>query len=154
MEQLNHENVIKLYEKSESSNNFYLIMDFINGGSLADFLSDYKLKQGTAFPQKIIQHFVKQIVNGLVYIHSKNIIHRDLKLDNILLQFPSKIEKKLDNYIYAQVKIIDFGLSFQIDKKDLATSFVGTPIYMDPIILEKYEKAGGVEKFKKYECRF
>jgi len=148
MKQLDHENIIKLHESLESSNNVYLVMDYINGGSLSDFLNEYKLKNGCAFPQQIIQYFLRQIVQGLIYIHSKKIIHRDLKLDNILLNFPSNIPKENRDYSQSQIKIIDFGLSTQTN---LAKSWVGTPISMDPVILKKYKKAGGKEKFKYYD---
>ena len=148
MKKLDHENVIKLYDFYQTSNNLYLIMDYINGGSLSEYLAEYKLKKGSAFPQKIIQYFVKQIVQGLIYIHSKNIIHRDIKLDNILINFPANTKKENRDYTLAQIKIIDFGLSTD---SNLATSLVGSPIYMDPVILEKYKKAGGIEKFKRYD---
>ena len=148
MKQLDHENIIKLYEFLNTGRNIYLVMDYINGGSLSDFLSEYKLKTGKPFPQKAIQHFVKQIVQALIHIHSKNIIHRDIKLDNILVNFPSKEDKENLDYSKGQIKIIDFGLSTQAN---LAKSAVGSPLYMDPIILEKYKKAGGMEKFKSYD---
>ena len=148
MKKLDHENIIKLHESLQSSNNVYLVMDYINGGSLSDFLNEYKLKNGCAFPQHIIQYFLRQIVQGLIYIHSKKIIHRDLKLDNILLNFPSNIPKESRDYSQSQIRIIDFGLSAQTD---LAKSVVGTPISMDPVILNKYKKAGGKEKFKYYD---
>ena len=148
MKQLDHENIIKLYEFLNTGRNIYLVMDYINGGSLSDFLSEYKLKTGKPFPQKAIQHFVKQIVQALIHIHSKNIIHRDIKLDNILVNFPSKDDKENLDYSKGQIKIIDFGLSTQAN---LAKSAVGSPLYMDPIILEKYKKAGGMEKFKSYD---
>ena len=123
-------------------------MEYINGGTLSDYLSSYKLKTGKPFSQKMIQHFVKQIVQGLIYIHSKNIIHRDLKLDNILLSFPSKIPKENREYSQATVKIIDFGLSTQ---KTFAMSNPGTPAYMDPIILQKFNKSGGIKRFRLYD---
>ena len=148
MKMLQHDNVIKFYDCYQTENNLYLIMDYINGGSLSEYLAEYKLKKGVAFPQKMIQFFVKQIVQGLIYIHSKNIIHRDIKLDNILLNFPANTKKENRDYHLAQIKIIDFGLSTD---SNLATSLVGSPIYMDPVILEKYKKAGGVEKFKRYD---
>jgi serine/threonine protein kinase len=84
----------------------------------------------------------------LIYIHSKNIIHRDLKLDNILLSFPSKIPKENREYSQATVKIIDFGLSTQ---KTFAMSNPGTPAYMDPIILQKFNKSGGIKRFRLYD---
>jgi serine/threonine protein kinase len=148
MKQLDHENTIKLHEFFQTNNNLYFIMEYINGGTLSDYLSSYKLKTGKPFSQKMIQHFVKQIVQGLIYIHSKNIIHRDLKLDNILLSFPSKIPKENREYSQATVKIIDFGLSTQ---KTFAMSNPGTPAYMDPIILQKYNKSGGIKRFRLYD---
>ena len=148
MKQLDHENTIKLHEFFQTNNNLYFIMEYINGGTLSDYLSSYKLKTGKPFSQKMIQHFVKQIVQGLIYIHSKNIIHRDLKLDNILLSFPSKIPKEHREYSQATVKIIDFGLSTQ---KTFAMSNPGTPAYMDPIILQKFNKSGGIKRFRLYD---
>ena len=148
MRELNNENIIKLQDYCQTSNNIYIIMEYINGGSLSDFLNKYKLKKGRAFSQKMIQFFVKQIVQGLIYIHSNNIIHRDIKLDNILLKFPINSNIDETNYTLAKVKIIDFGLA---TKASLAGSFVGSPIYMDPTILKKYDKSGGIEKFKLYD---
>ena len=148
MKQLEHENIIKYHESYQTSNNIYIIMDYINGGNLSEYLTKYKLKNGHPFSQAMIQYFVKQIVEGLIYIHRKNIIHRDIKLENILLQIPNHTNADLVDYSLTKVKIIDFGLSTQ---SNLATSLVGSPIYMDPNILKKYEKSGGTEKFKSYD---
>ena len=149
MRKLQHENIIKFQDCYQTENNIYIIMEYINGGSLSEFLSKYKLKHGHPFPQKMIQHFVKQIVQGLIYIHSKGIIHRDIKLENILIKFPfdnTSIDE--NNYTLSKVKIIDFGLATEAQ---LAKSIVGSPIYMDPNILKKYDKSGGIEKFKLYD---
>ena len=148
MKQLEHENIIKYHESYQTSNNIYIIMDYINGGNLSEYLTKYKLKNSHPFSQAMIQYFVKQIVEGLIYIHRKNIIHRDIKLENILLQIPNHTNADLVDYSLTKVKIIDFGLSTQ---SNLATSLVGSPIYMDPNILKKYEKSGGTEKFKSYD---
>ena len=153
MQQLDHPNIIKLYDVKDINEHKYLVMDYINGGSLSEFFTKYKQFYGAPFPQKMIQFFIKQIVDGLVYIHSKNIIHRDIKLENILLDFPPNIKTENRDYTQATVKIIDFGLSTQLQGKkgDLAKSVVGSPIYMDPIIIQKYKEAGGIQKFKFYD---
>ena len=145
MKQLNHENIIKLHDIIKTGRNLYLVMDYINGGSLSECLTNYKLKRGEPFPQKLIQYFVKQIVKALIYIHSKDIIHRDLKLDNILLDFDPTLKEENRDLYEAKIKIIDFGLSTKMirdenKKKQLAKTIVGTPLFMDPILLQKYDK--------------
>ena len=147
MKELNDDNIIHLYELFQTKNHFYFIMEYCNGGTLSQLLKDYKLKYGKPFSQEIIQHFMRQIVKGLKYIHSKKIIHRDIKLSNILLDFENIEDKNNFNLLSSKVKIIDFGLA----TKNKGKSFVGSPLYMDPIILKKYDKAGGYLKLQLYD---
>ena len=144
---LNNKNVIHLYDYFEMDNNCYFIMEYCNGQTLAEVLKHYRFKYKRPFPQELIQFFMRQIIEGINYIHSLNIIHRDIKLDNILVNFK---DGKLD-YSKAEIKIIDFGLSKQLNNPtDLASSFVGNILNMDPIILAKYSKAGGYAKLLGY----
>ena len=105
MKELDHPNLIKMHNLYRTNNHFYFIMDYCNGGSLSSILNEYKLHFGKPFSQEIIQHFMIQIVDGLKYIHSKNIIHRDIKLDNILLNFDNIEDKKNLNLLSAKIKI-------------------------------------------------
>jgi len=105
MNELDHPNLIKLHKMLKSNNHFYFIMDYCNGGTLSSILTDYKLYFGRPFSQEIIQYFMIQIVDGLKYIHSKNIIHRDIKLDNILLDFDNIEDKMKLNLLSAKIKI-------------------------------------------------
>ena len=150
MQALNHPNLIKLHNLYRTNNHFYFIMDYCNGGSLSSILDVYKLRFGKPFSQEIIQHFMIQIVDGLKYIHSKNIIHRDIKLDNILLNFDNIEDKNNLNLLSAKIKIIDFGLATILSKNGMAKTYAGTPLNMDPNILKKYDKAGGYEKLQGY----
>ena len=150
MKELDHPNLIKLYNLLKTNNHYYLIMDYCNGGTLSSILNKYKLFFGKPFSQEIIQHFMKQIVDGLKYIHSKNIIHRDIKLDNILLNFDNIEDKNNLNLLSAKIKIIDFGLATKISPEGIAKTYAGTPLNMDPNILKKYNKAGGYEKLQGY----
>ena len=142
-----NENIIHLHDLIRTKNNLYIIMDYCNGGSLNEILNNYKLKYGKPFSQEIVQYFMSQILKGLIYVHSKKIIHRDLKLDNILLNFENIEDKKNLNLLASKVKIIDFGLA-TVDK---GQTIAGSPLYMDPLILKKYNKAGGQEKLQEYD---
>ena len=98
------------------------------------------IKQKLFFPEIIVQHLMKQIIETLYYIHSRKIIHRDLKLDNIMVNFYSNEDKENLDMMKARIKIIDFGFAIQLDKRDITYSAVGSPINMDPIILNKFSK--------------
>ena len=142
LKSLNHPNIVKLEEVKRSNNHYYIVMEYINGGGLSNCLKKYMEKHKKAFPEEIVQHLMRQIIEGLYYLHSKKIIHRDLKLDNIMINFDSEADKENLNMMKARVKIIDFGFAIQLtsEKKDLTYSAVGSPINMDPIILNKFSK--------------
>ena len=140
---LNHPNIVKLEEVKKSKNHYYIVMEYINGGGLSDCLQKYMKIHNKAFPEEIVQYLMRQIIEGLNYIHSLKIIHRDLKLDNIMVSFDSDQDKEKLNMMKAKIKIIDFGFAIQLTKGDLTYSAVGSPINMDPIILKKFSKNKG-----------
>ena len=80
---------------------------------------------------------MRQIIDALKYLHSSQIIHRDLKLENLLINFENEKEKRNINMLRAKVKIIDFGFSYHLDNLGLRYSVLGSPINMDPILLTK-----------------
>ena len=137
---LNHPNIVKLEEVKKNTDFYYIVMEYINGGGLSDCLKKYMDKYGKAFSEAIVQHLMRQILNALVYIHDKKIIHRDLKLDNIMVNYDSQEDKENLNMMKAKIKIIDFGFSVLLNEQNLASTTVGSPINMDPIILEKFNK--------------
>ena len=132
---VHHPNIIKYIDCKKSLHNYYLITEFANGGSLKynlwKFMSIYK----RPFTEDIVQYLMKQIVDAVKYLHYNKIIHRDLKLDNILLNYPSPQDKQNLNIKSAQAKIIDFGFAKILTNKYTFTT-MGTPFNMDPIILE------------------
>ena len=141
LKQVNHPNIIKLHEIKQTLNNFYLVFDFCNGGGLSNCLEKYKLKHNNKpFPEKIVQHFMRQIIAGIQYIHHKKILHRDIKLDNILVKFDNDADKESMNFLKATIKIIDFGFARYLESDSLAQSVLGSPINMDPKILMKMRK--------------
>ena len=147
LENIDHPYIIKLYEIKQTINNYFLIFDFCNGGDLNHCLEKYKKKNKKPFTQEIVQHLMNQIVNGLQYLHNSKILHRDIKLDNILVHFKSKEDLQKLNLLNADIKIIDFGFARYLEDDSLAQSVLGSPLYMAPQILRKLKKLDNNNSF-------
>jgi len=122
LKQLDHENIMKLYEVIDTPKNIYLILEYINGISLMEYLKNKPQKR---IEENKCKELFYQIVKGINYCQMKNIYHRDIKLENILL-----IDEKI-------VKIIDFGFSVKCSINTYQKFLCGTPNYMSPEILNK-----------------
>ena len=147
LQEIEHPNIIKLIEVHETTQYIYLVMELCNGGGLSDCLEDHMKKNKKPFSEEIVQYLMRQIVSGLNYLHKKNILHRDIKLDNILVNFDNEEDRKNRNMMKAKVKIIDFGFARHLEPSQLAYSTLGSPINMDPGILRKLNK---MEHSKEY----
>jgi serine/threonine protein kinase len=148
---LNHPNIVKLEEIKMDENNYYIVMEYINGGELSDYLKKYIDKYGKPFSEEIVQYLMKQIISALIYIHDLNIIHRDLKLENIMVDFDNEKDKEELNMMKAKIKIIDFGFAIMLSSKfSLTNSAVGTFMYMDPKILKEFDNQVLVDKSRGY----
>lgn len=111
-------NTIRIFETFETQNYILIVMEYICGGDLLSFVRKRaKLNEATA------KYIFRQIIEGLQYLHSQNIVHRDIKLDNILIDLTNT------------VKICDFGVSRQIKKGQIMHDQCGTPAYIAPEIL-------------------
>mmetsp|Transcript_5983 Transcript_5983/g.6202 ORF Transcript_5983/g.6202 Transcript_5983/m.6202 type:complete len:509 (-) Transcript_5983:103-1629(-) len=130
----NHKNIVGFMGIKETKNNYYIAMEHANGGSLKDYLQ--KFNHGHRIPNNIIRKVIRQIAEAMKYYKDKNIIHRDLKLDNILIHYPNPNDLNNPKSDKFEVKIIDFGMS-KVKKNDseVANTVVGSPINMDPRIL-------------------
>lgn len=147
---VHHQNVIKLYELKQTLRCYYLVTEYCNGGSLQSALKKYIKRYNRPFTQQMVQYLMNQIVSGVHYLHNNNIIHRDLKLDNILIKFNNDTDLQNLNIMACQAKIIDFGFARFLSKNNLCQSVLGSPINMDPLILKKFGKEGG-KKFLAYD---
>jgi len=145
LKNLNHPNIVKLKEVKKTKKHYYIVMEFCNGGELSANLRKYQAKYNKAFPEEIVQYLMKQIVGAINYLHNLDIMHRDIKLDNILLHYDSEEDKKNLNIMKSKVKIIDFGFAIFL-KNRLGETAVGSPLNMDPRILEKLTENGRLKK--------
>ncbi|XP_018323907.1 serine/threonine-protein kinase unc-51 isoform X2 [Agrilus planipennis] len=126
--ELHHENVVALLDCKESTHNVFLVMEYCNGGDLADYLSG----KGT-LSEDTIRLFLVQLAGAMKALYAKGIVHRDLKPQNILLshsgakQHPQPSEIKL--------KIADFGFARFLQDGVMAATLCGSPMYMAPEVI-------------------
>ena len=134
---IKHQNIIKFYGMKVGMNYIYLIFEYINGGDLQSCLNEYLKRYDKPFSQDVVQHIMKQVISGFVYLHGRKILHRDIKLENILVKFPTEGDRQNLNMLKTEIKITDFGFSRFLKGDSLAKSLLGNPINMDPHILRK-----------------
>ena len=115
----NHKNIIKYFEHFETEKYFCIVMENIPGGNLLSAINKM-----SKFSESMARNIFKQLIHTLKYLHNLNIVHRDIKPDNILLE--------LDDTI----KLCDFGVSKQVRKGQLLTDSCGTPAFIAPEILK------------------
>jgi serine/threonine protein kinase len=118
-----HPNVIQIYEVFENKKYFFFVMEYASGGDLLQLM-----KNKGKLSEKMARAIFVQLLRGLKHIHSKNILHRDIKLDNILL---TESEGEL------KAKICDFGVSRFITDSEVINEQCGTPAYIAPEIIKK-----------------
>ena len=95
LKELNHQNIVKFIDLKRTNNHYYIITEYCNGGDLQKALERHIQKFGKPFSQEIVQHLMKQIISAFKQIHGKQIIHRDIKLENILLNYGTNEDKKM-----------------------------------------------------------
>ncbi|CAD8152229.1 unnamed protein product [Paramecium pentaurelia] len=121
MRQLNNTHLMKLYEVYETNNSLYVTLELLEGGSLYDLIKD-KVQINT----KQIQQIIVGILLGLQEMHKKEIMHRDLKLENIIFKKPKKMES---------VVIADFGLATYVNEPVYLFCRCGTPGFVAPEVI-------------------
>jgi serine/threonine protein kinase len=123
---ISHENIIQLYEVYETDRSIYLLLELIQGKSLQDILKKPSFKE--SYSEAKVMVMINSILEGLAYLATKGIMHRDLKPDNILLDKNDKI------------KIVDFGLATFIKLNTYIFKKCGTPGYIAPEVFKYDEK--------------
>ncbi|KAI8607620.1 A kinase Mark2PAR-1 mutant, partial [Chytriomyces sp. MP71] len=125
MRLLDHPHIIQLYEVMETKKELFLVLEYAVGGELLDYI----VSRGRLH-EKEARKFFGQIVSALEYCHTLNIVHRDLKAENLLLDENS------------QIKISDFGLSNVFDRSKTLVTCCGSPVYSAPELIEGRKYTG------------
>lgn len=116
---LRHPHIVGLKDMIVQGQYFYILMDYVNGGQLLHYIVKRQ-----RLSQRRARHFARQIISALDYLHRNSIVHRDLKIENIM------IDKSGRN-----VKIIDFGLSNLFGPERLLTTYCGSLYFAAPELL-------------------
>ncbi|OHT14259.1 hypothetical protein TRFO_15417 [Tritrichomonas foetus] len=118
MKSLSHHHIVEIYEIIDDENYIYIICEYCSKGSLSKYIG---MKEKLSFLE--ITDIFSQIVQGIQYIHENGVVHRDIKLENILLTKDSV------------VKLCDFGLSRQVTNETLCTTICGSDVFAAPEII-------------------
>ena len=122
LKEMSHPNIIKFIEKICSNSKIYLILEYAKGITLKSYMKNQPNQKLNELKAKKI---FTQLISALSYLHNNNICHRDIKLDNIIIN---------DNL---NIKIIDLGLGVHFQDNKKLNSYCGTPFFMAPEILKK-----------------
>ncbi|CAO2641317.1 Death-associated protein kinase 3 [Lemmus lemmus] len=128
LREIRHPNIITLHDVFENKTDVVLILELVSGGELFDFLAEKE-----SLTEDEATQFLKQILDGVHYLHSKRIAHFDLKPENIML---------LDKHAASpRIKLIDFGIAHRIEAGSEFKNIFGTPEFVAPEIVN-YEPLG------------
>merc|ERR1711964_960868 len=119
---LSHDNIVKYCGAMNTTEGFFLYMEYVTGGSLHSCIQDL----GT-IPPNLARIYTKQMLEGLEFMHKHSVVHRDLKPANVLISVDGK------------VKLADFGTAFDLSKvtHTLQQTLVGTPAFVAPEVIRK-----------------
>ena len=120
-----HKYIVQLYEIMQTAQHIFIIMEYCEGKEILDYI----LHKNKLSELESLKYF-QQLINCLFYLHSQNITHRDIKIDNMLLDGNKDL------------KLIDFGLSTKYTDDDLLDQPCGTVVYAAPEVLEGKEYHG------------
>ncbi|KAM6980637.1 serine/threonine-protein kinase 33, partial [Aplochiton taeniatus] len=133
LKRVEHEHIIHLEEVFETPKRMYLVTELCEGGELKELLQNKK-----RFTEEETRHIIRSLAEAIVYLHKKDIVHRDLKLENILV----KSYHHGDDKDVISIKVTDFGLSVKkggVGSENMLKATCGTPIYMAPEVINAHE---------------
>lgn len=147
-----HPNIVCLHEVQKTDRHFYLVLEYCGGGDLQRLI---RTRQKGRLSERLCRRLIRDLAAGLGFLWGKELVHRDIKPQNLLLTGPLPMEDEVDNPPREDskkalrgmtgerfmLKIADFGFARHLSGVDLAETMCGSPLYMAPEILsgEKYD---------------
>nr|KJB11202.1 hypothetical protein B456_001G247200 [Gossypium raimondii] len=122
LKRINHPNIIRLHDIVEVPGKIHLVLEYCKGGDLSMYITHHG-----CVPEATAKHFMQQLAVGLQVLRDNNLIHRDLKPQNLLLS---------TNECNSVLKIADFGFARSLQPWGLAETLCGSPLYMAPEIMQ------------------
>ncbi|KAG8097896.1 hypothetical protein GUJ93_ZPchr0013g36683 [Zizania palustris] len=124
LSQFEHENIVQYYGTDKEESKLYIFIELVTQGSLSSLYQKYKLQDSQ------VSAYTRQILNGLVYLHERNVVHRDIKCANILVD------------VNGSVKLADFGLAKEMSKINMLRSCKGSVYWMAPEVVDPKKTYG------------
>lgn len=124
LREMDHPNIVKLFEFYQDKKNYFIVTEMCTGGELFD-----QIIKRPYYSERDAAGVMKQVFSAVAYCHGQNIVHRDLKPENLLLESET-------SGTGAMIKVIDFGTSQLYDSSKKMKQKFGTPYYIAPEILK------------------
>lgn len=135
LSQLSHPNIIAYKQNFVENGTLNIVTGYANRGDLQSFVRNTR----KPLEESIIIYIAIEILKALVYLHTHNVIHRDVKPANVFLSEPTvELPKKYEERNIFHVMLGDFGIAKVLEDSDLATTLVGTPYYLSPELVSKH----------------
>lgn len=121
---LSHPNIVNIYDYGNRGETYYIVMEYVNGVTLEKYLEDHH-----PLPLGEVVHIIREVAAALDYAHERNLVHRDIKLDNVMME-----NKRTSTAALRRVLLMDFGISKDLSSNISSTvsEFLGTAFYMSP----------------------
>ncbi|KAI8149366.1 kinase-like domain-containing protein [Fennellomyces sp. T-0311] len=138
---IHHPHIVGLIECQKTDSHIYLVMEYCSMGDLSQYIKRRRSHKSSRGPsgglsERLVRHFLKQLADALKFLRSRNLVHRDIKPQNLLLISATQEESSLP-----LLKVADFGFARSLPNATLADTLCGSPLYMGPEILsyQKYD---------------
>ena len=128
LKKLSHPNIVKIYEFYISNSHYYIITEFCKEGELFSYIKN-------KYSERQLAVLFYQVFSGLWYLHDNKILHRDIKLENIMISKKEKDNESGEELFW--VKIIDFGTAKIFEKNKKEKDVVGSSYYIAPEVLKQ-----------------